>query len=152
MNFKSTKDARKAGIAAIYQHIAAYPYLTVVENIFIGHMKKRYGIVQWKEMYAEADQLLQELIADFDSHAIMGNLSVAQQQMVEIAKALGSDFKLLILDEPTKGVDVGAGTEFTADNGNTYAVTAGDPAETQIIVGPPFAFTGENIADWANVY
>ena len=45
-----------------------------------------------------------------------------------------------------------AGTEFTADNGKTYAVTAGDPAATQIIVGPPFAFTGENIADWANVY
>jgi len=45
-----------------------------------------------------------------------------------------------------------AGTEFTADNGTTYAVTAGDPAETQIIVGPPFAFTGENIAEWAGVY
>ena len=45
-----------------------------------------------------------------------------------------------------------AGTEFTADNGKTYAVTAGDPAEKQIIVGPPFAFTGENIADWAGVY
>ena len=44
------------------------------------------------------------------------------------------------------------GTEFTADNGTTYAVTAGDPAEKQIIVGPPFAFTGENIAEWANVY
>ncbi len=45
-----------------------------------------------------------------------------------------------------------AGTEFTADNGKTYAVTAGDPAETQIIVGPPFAFNGDNIAEWANVY
>ena len=45
-----------------------------------------------------------------------------------------------------------AGTEFTADNGTTYAVTAGDPAETQIIVGPPFKFTGENIAEWASVY
>ena len=46
----------------------------------------------------------------------------------------------------------GAGTEFTADNGSTYAVTAGDPAETQIIVGPPFAFNGDNIAEWASVY
>ncbi len=45
-----------------------------------------------------------------------------------------------------------AGTEFTADNGTTYAVTAGDPAETQIIVGPPFAFNGDNIAEWASVY
>lgn len=45
-----------------------------------------------------------------------------------------------------------AGTSFTADNGTTYEVTAGDPAETQIIVGPPFAFNGENIAEWASVY
>ena len=45
-----------------------------------------------------------------------------------------------------------AGTEFTAENGKTYAVTTGDPAETQIIVGPPFAFNGENIAEWASVY
>ncbi len=45
-----------------------------------------------------------------------------------------------------------AGTEFTADNGETYTVTAGDPAETQIIVGPPFAFNGDNIAEWASVY
>ena len=45
-----------------------------------------------------------------------------------------------------------AGTEFTAENGTTYAVTAGDPAETQIIVGPPFAFNGDNIAEWADVY
>lgn len=45
-----------------------------------------------------------------------------------------------------------AGTSFTADNGTTYEVTAGDPAETQIIVGPPFAFTGENIGEWASVY
>ena len=45
-----------------------------------------------------------------------------------------------------------AGTSFTADNGTTYEVTAGDPAETQIIVGPPFAFNGDNIAEWASVY
>ena len=44
------------------------------------------------------------------------------------------------------------GTSFTADNETTYEITAGDPAEKQIIVGPPFAFTGENIADWAGVY
>ena len=44
------------------------------------------------------------------------------------------------------------GTSFSADNGKTYEITAGDPAAKQIIVGPPFAFTGENIADWATVY
>ena len=101
VNFKSTRDAQKAGIAAIYQHVTAYPHLTVAENIFIGHLKMRFGIVQWKEMYEEADRLLQELNADFDSRALMGNLSVAQQQMVEIAKALSLKARIIIMDEPT---------------------------------------------------
>lgn len=101
VNFKSTKDAQKAGIAAIYQHVTAYPHLSVAENIFVGHLKKKRGFVQWKEMYQEADRLLQELNADFNSQELMGNLSVAQQQMVEIAKALSLNARIIIMDEPT---------------------------------------------------
>ncbi len=101
VNFKNTKDAQKAGIAAIYQHVTAYPHLSVAENIFVGHLKKKHGLVQWKEMYAEADELLQELNADFTSRELMGNLSVAQQQMVEIAKALSLKAQIIIMDEPT---------------------------------------------------
>ncbi len=101
VQFKSTRDAQKAGIAAIYQHVTAYPHLSVAENIFTGHLKKRFGAVQWKEMYDEADQLLSELNADFNSRALMGNLSVAQQQMVEIAKALSVNARIIIMDEPT---------------------------------------------------
>ena len=101
VRFKNTKDAQKAGIAAIYQHVTAYPHLTVAENIFMGHHKKKYGVVQWNWMYAEADKYLAELNADFTSRTIMGNLSVAQQQMVEIAKALSMNARILIMDEPT---------------------------------------------------
>ena len=101
VRFKSTRDAQKAGIAAIYQHVTAYPHLSVAENIFMGHLKIRHGVVQWKAMYEEADRLLQELNADFNSKQIMGNLSVAQQQMVEIAKALSVNAKIIIMDEPT---------------------------------------------------
>ena len=101
VNFKNTKDAQKAGIAAIYQHVTAYPHLSVAENIYVGHLKKKFGMVQWKEMYEEADKLLQELNADFTSRELMGNLSVAQQQMVEIAKALSLKAKIIIMDEPT---------------------------------------------------
>lgn len=101
VNFKSTRDAQKAGIAAIYQHVTAYPHLTVAENIFTGHLKRRCGVVQWKEMYQEADRLLKELNSDFDSRALMGSLSVAQQQMVEIAKALSLNARIIIMDEPT---------------------------------------------------
>lgn len=101
VHFKSTRDAQKAGIAAIYQHVTAYPHLTVAENIFTGHLKMKNGIVQWRQMYAEADRLLAELNADFSSNALMGNLSVAQQQMVEIAKALSVNARIIIMDEPT---------------------------------------------------
>ena len=101
VRFKNTRDAQKAGIAAIYQHVTAYPHLTVAENIFTGHLKKRYGVVQWKQMYEEADRLLKELNADFNSRALMGSLSVAQQQMVEIAKALSVNARIIIMDEPT---------------------------------------------------
>ncbi len=101
VRFKNTKDAQKAGIAAIYQHVTSYPHLSVAENIFVGHMKKKLGIIQWKEMYEEADKLLGELNADFDSRSLMGNLSVAQQQMVEIAKALSLNARIIIMDEPT---------------------------------------------------
>ncbi len=101
VEFKNTRDAQKAGIAAIYQHVTAYPHLTVAENIFMGHHKKKAGLIQWKPMYEEADKLLQELNADFNSRMLMGNLSVAQQQMVEIAKALSMNARILIMDEPT---------------------------------------------------
>ena len=101
VQFKTTRDAQKAGIAAIYQHVTAYPHLSVAENIFMGQHKKKYGVVQWKQMYEESDRLLQELNADFDSRTLMGNLSVAQQQMVEIAKALSMNARILIMDEPT---------------------------------------------------
>ena len=101
VRFKSTRDAQKAGIAAIYQHVTSYPHLSVAENIFVGHMKKKLGVIQWKQMYQEADALLQELNADFDSRSLMGNLSVAQQQIVEIAKALSLKARIIIMDEPT---------------------------------------------------
>lgn len=101
VNFKGPKDAQNAGIAAIYQHVTSYPHLTVTENIFMGHEKKKKGIIQWKEMHEEANSYLRELNADFDATAEMGTLSVAQQQMVEIAKALSMKARIIIMDEPT---------------------------------------------------
>ena len=101
VNFKGPKDAQNAGIAAIYQHVTSYPHLTVTENIFMGHEKKKRGIIQWKEMHEEANSYLRELNADFDATAEMGTLSVAQQQMVEIAKALSMKARIIIMDEPT---------------------------------------------------
>lgn len=103
VNFKNPKEAQAAGIAAIYQHVTSYPHLTVTENIFMGHEKiqKGTGRILWNQMHAEANELLKELSADFDATTEMGSLSVAQQQMVEIAKALSMKARIIIMDEPT---------------------------------------------------
>ncbi len=98
---KGHKDAQAAGIAAVYQHPTSYPHLTVAENIFMGHEIIVHKMIQWKKMNEEANKLLKQLNADFDATAEMGTLSVAQQQMVEIAKALSTNAKIVILDEPT---------------------------------------------------
>ena len=101
VDFKGPKDAQAAGIAAVYQHPTSYPDLTVAENIFMGHEIVKNGMIQWREMNKQATALLTQLDADFKSTDEMGALSVAQQQMVEIAKALSTNAKIIILDEPT---------------------------------------------------
>ena len=93
--------AQKYGIAAIYQHAASYPDLSVAENIFIGHEFKTGPFINWNKANREAKKLLDSVGADFSPTASVGSLSVAQQQLVEIAKALSMNAKILIMDEPT---------------------------------------------------
>lgn len=94
--------AQKHGIAAIYQHLAAYPDLTVAENIFMGHEKLgKFKNIQWKRANEEARRLLRSLGSSISPTDRMGVLSVAQQQLVEIAKALSQNMQILIMDEPT---------------------------------------------------
>lgn len=101
VSFKSPRDAQMAGIAAIYQHIVAYNDLSVAENIFMGHEIMRHGHISWKDMFVQANALLRQLNTDFDAKREMGSLSVAQQQMVQIAKAMSMNAKIIIMDEPT---------------------------------------------------
>ncbi len=101
VKFKGTRDSLNAGIAAVYQHPTTYPDLSVTENIFMGHQIKKGPMMDWGAMHKKAAELLGRLNANFDPHEEMGSLSVAQQQMVEIAKALSTDARIIILDEPT---------------------------------------------------
>ncbi len=113
--------AARHGIAAIYQHLAAYPDLTVAENIFMGHERlksivpikqssqkkeKANGFklgmrIDWRETNKRAKEILDSLGSNISPTDRMGALSVAQQQLVEIAKALSQDMRILIMDEPT---------------------------------------------------
>ena len=102
MKFQTPMDAIKAGISVVYQEIKLVDTLTVSENIFIGRppMKSRSRI-DWKQLHKNARALLDSINADIDEHAIVGNLSIAQQQMVEICKALSQNAELIIMDEPS---------------------------------------------------
>ena len=103
VEIRSTTDSQALGIAAIYQHVTCYPSLSVTENIFIGHEKINplTRKIDWRNLHGRAKELLGRLDADFDPRTIMGNLSVAQQQIVEIAKALSTNARIIIMDEPT---------------------------------------------------
>ncbi len=101
--FSNPMVANRYQIAAVYQQPASFPHLTVTENIFLGHplIQPQSRRLLWKEMHQQAKALLSSLGAEVSPTAVMGSLSVAQQQMVEIAKALSINAKILIMDEPT---------------------------------------------------
>ena len=93
--------ARAKGVATVFQEFSLAPTLTVAENIFLGRYPRRGPLVDWPRMRREAAAVLASLDIDIDPGHLVGALSVAEQQLVEIAKAISVDATLLILDEPT---------------------------------------------------
>lgn len=104
-HFRGISDSEKAGIAIIYQELALVPDLTVYENIFLGHEIGNGFTVNWNETIKQATQMLKKVKLDVNPSLKVKNLSVGKQQLVEIAKALSKDVKLLILDEPTSALN-----------------------------------------------
>jgi rhamnose transport system ATP-binding protein len=99
---RSPTQAQALGIAVVQQEPMLFPDLDVAENVFMGrHPRDRFGRVDWKRMYREVDQLLASLDVTLSSHTPVQGLSVAEQQLVEIAKALSIQARVLVLDEPT---------------------------------------------------
>ncbi|CAI0982629.1 Ribose import ATP-binding protein RbsA [Serratia entomophila] len=100
--FNGPKDSQDAGIGIIHQELNLIPQLTIAENIFLGReFVNRFGRIDWKRMYAEADRLLARLNLRYSSHRLVGELSIGDQQMVEIAKVLSFESQVIIMDEPT---------------------------------------------------
>jgi len=103
--FHRISDSVKAGIAIIYQELALFPDLTVYENIYAGNEVSRGGIVNWNRTIVQAKQMLQKVKLDLNPETLIKDLGVGKQQLVEIAKALSKNVKLLILDEPTAALN-----------------------------------------------
>jgi D-xylose transport system ATP-binding protein len=99
--FRNVHEAEAAGVAVVFQELSLVCELTVGENIFLGREPSRLGVVQWEQLYGSAAKLLRDLGLGIDPRSETGRLGTGQQQLVEIAKALSHDAKILVLDEPT---------------------------------------------------
>ena len=103
--FKTIKDSERLGIVIIHQELALVPYLTIAENMFLGNENGKKFAIDWDKTYARADELLKTVGLQESSHTLIKDIGVGKQQLVEIAKALGKNVKLLILDEPTASLN-----------------------------------------------
>ena len=97
-------DAQRHGIQMVYQELNLAPDLTVAENIFLGRMPHKFGFVQKKQLHAAAAARLAELGANIAPDKLTGDLSISQQQLVEIAKAYAASPRMIVLDEPTSSL------------------------------------------------
>ena len=100
ISIANSADAQRYGIAAIYQEPMVFPDLNVAENIFISH-RDRGGVVNWRKLYRDAEQILAQIGVRLDVRRQARGLTLAAQQAVEIAKAISLNVKVLIMDEPT---------------------------------------------------
>ncbi|MEG0584124.1 MAG: ATP-binding cassette domain-containing protein, partial [Cetobacterium sp.] len=100
--FKGSKDSQDAGIAIIHQELNLIPYLSITENIFLGREKtNNLGKIDWNVMHEEAREILDLLNVADDEKSLVKNLTIGKMQMIEIAKALSQNAKVIVMDEPT---------------------------------------------------
>lgn len=102
--FSGSKEAMEAGVNIVHQELNLIPYLTVAENIFLGREPKRGAVIAWNKLFQDAGGILKRLGVDINPKAVLKTLSVAQQQMVEIAKCVSQNSKVIIFDEPTSSL------------------------------------------------
>ncbi len=104
ISLPSPQAAQALGIITIYQEFNLIPTLSIAENVFIGREPARFGLVDWRRMNAEAKGIIAQVGLELDPRRLVSDLSVAEQQMVEIARALSMQSRLIIMDEPTSAL------------------------------------------------
>ncbi len=105
MKFKNIKESENAGIAIIHQELTMIPELSITENIFMGNEIAKHGLIDWPEERRRTSEILEKVGLTINPDTLIKHLGVGQQQLVEIAKALSKNVKLLILDEPTSALN-----------------------------------------------
>jgi ABC-type sugar transport system ATPase subunit len=104
VNIDGIKAARNAGISILHQELVLEPFLSIAENIFINKEPVKYGFVDYKSMYLQAQKNIDTLGLDLEAKMPVYKLSIAQQQMVEIIKAVSFNSKIIVMDEPTSSI------------------------------------------------
>lgn len=102
--YKNPQDALNAGISIIFQELSLFPNLDVASNIFANRELGKSCVIDHQKLYQKAKEILKELNIDLNPKAIVGTLSIGQQQLVEIARALSHDARFIIMDEPTSSL------------------------------------------------
>lgn len=103
--FSSINESEEMGIVIIHQELALIPYLSIAENMFLGNEQAKRGIINWNATITSAKQWLNKVGLDESPNTLITNIGIGKQQLVEIAKALSKNVKLLILDEPTAALN-----------------------------------------------
>ena len=103
--FRDIKDSEREGIVIIHQELALIPHLSISENIFLGNEQASSGVIDWNRTISRSGELLNKVGLKENPNTLIRNIGVGKQQLVEIAKALSKDVKLLILDEPTAALN-----------------------------------------------
>lgn len=104
-HFSNTRDARNAGVGIIYQEFSLIPQLSVAENIYLGQEPNRLGWVNWNAMYKGASEVMSRMGLSMDPRKACQELTVGEQQMVEIARAASASARIMIMDEPTAALN-----------------------------------------------
>ncbi len=105
MRFRNIKESEQAGIVIIHQELTMIPELSITENIFMGNEITEKGLINWHEQRKQTVELLKKVGLSINPDTLIKHLGVGQQQLVEIAKALSKNVRLLILDEPTSALN-----------------------------------------------
>ena len=100
-HFTGVRDAEEAGIAVVHQELSLVAELTIAENIYLGREPRRFGIIDSERLHSDAAVVLERLHLKLEPHTPVGHLGIGQQHLVEIAKALSREARILVLDEPT---------------------------------------------------
>lgn len=104
VNINSVNDSHENGVAIIHQELVLVPYMTVAENIFLGREHGKGKLINKESMIREAQTLLDQYEMNIDAETLIKDLTIAQQQMVEIVKAISFNSKILVMDEPTSSI------------------------------------------------